>query len=144
MSNFIETYRGMVTTWNCDHQGHMNTVQFYAMFDQAGWQLLTQSGYGAERLRRDQRGFVDVRMELEYLGEMLVGDPVVIESGVVKLGNTSMTYYSRMRRGNQGEIVSTATCTTVHFDLAARAKTPIPDDIRPAFEALIVDIAADR
>lgn len=139
MDGYIETYRGMVTAWHCDHQGHMNTVQFHGMFDQAGWQLLTQAGYGAERLRRENTGFVDVRMVLEYLGEMLVGDPVVIESGVLKLGTTSLTYYSRMRRGNQGQIVSTATCTAVHFDLQGRTKTPIPDDIRPALEALRVD-----
>jgi acyl-CoA thioester hydrolase len=138
MTGYIETYRGMVTAWHCDHQGHMNTVQFHAMFDQAGWQMLTQAGYGAARLRADNRGFVDVRMELEYLGEMLVGDPVVIDSGVVKLGSTSLTYRSRMYRGNGGDIVATATCTTVHFDLDKRAKTPIPDDLRPAFAALQV------
>ena len=140
MPGYIETYRGMVTAWNCDHQGHMNTVQFYAKFDEAGWQLLTQIGYGAERLRADKRGFVDVKAVLEYGGEMIVGDPVVIESGVVTLGTTSLTYHSRMRRGNEGEIVSTATCTTVHFDLENRVKTAIPDDLRPAIEALMVKV----
>ncbi len=143
MPGYIETYRGMVTSWHCDHQGHMNTVQFHAMFDQAGWQLLTQAGYGAERLRVDKRGFVDVRMVLEYGGEMTVGDPVVIDSGVIKLGTTSLTYRSRMRRGNDGEIVSTATCTSVHFDLDNRVKTAISDDLRPAFEALMVEVDGD-
>jgi acyl-CoA thioester hydrolase len=138
LSGYIETYRGMVTNWHCDHQGHMNTVQFHAMFDQAGWQLLTQAGYGAARLRQEKRGFVDVRMVLEYLGEMMVNDPVVIESGVLRLGTTSLTYRSRMRRGNDGDIVSTATCTTVHFDLDARKKAPFPADLREAFEALSV------
>lgn len=138
MTGAIETYRGMVTAWHCDHQGHMNTVQFHAMFDQAGWQLLTQAGYGAARLRAERRGFVDVRMELDYLGEMLVGDPVVIDGGVVKLGTTSLVYRSRMRRGDGGEITATATCTTVHFDLDTRTKTPIPDDLRPAFHALLL------
>jgi len=138
MTGPIETYRGMVTAWHCDHQGHMNTVQFHAMFDQAGWQLLTRAGYGAARLKAERRGFVDVRMELEYQGEMLVGDPVVIASGVVKLGSTSLVYRSTMRRGDAGEITATAVCTTVHFDLEARVKTPLPDDLRPAFEALVL------
>ena len=139
MNGYIETYRGMVTAWNCDHQGHMNTVQYYAMFDQAGWHMLTRAGYDNERLRADKRGFVDVRAELAFIDEMIVNDPVLIESGVRKIGNSSLTYHSRMYRGDGGDPVATATTTTVHFDLEARAKTPIPDDMRPRFEALLVD-----
>lgn len=140
MTGYIETYRGMVTTWHCDHQGHMNTVQFHAMFDQAGWHLIARAGLTRERMARERRGFADVSMELAYLGEMLAGDPVVIESGVARIGTTSVTYHSRMINVDSGDITATATCTTVHFDLESRRKEPIPADLRASFERLLVEV----
>ena len=138
MGGWIETYRGMVTAWHCDHQGHMNTVQYYAMFDQAGWHMIQRSGVRRERLEAERLGFVDVRMELDFIGEMMVNDPVLIECGVAKIGNTSLTYVSRMMNVATGEIVSRGRCTTVCFDLAERVKKAIPDDIRAGLEALLV------
>jgi len=138
MAGWIETYRGMVTTWHCDHQGHMNTVQYYAMFDQAGWHMIQRSGMRRERLEAEHTGFVDVRMELDFIGEMMVNDPVLIESGIEKIGTTSLTFRSRMTNPSTGEVVARGRCTSVCFDLAARAKRPIPDDIRAGMEALLV------
>ena len=138
MAGWIETYRGMVTAWHCDHQGHMNTVQYYGMFDQAGWHMIQRSGVRRERLEAEHMGFVDVRMELDFLGEMVVNDPVLIESGIEKVGNSSITFRSRMKNAATGEIVARGRCTTVCFDLQARRKQAIPDDIRAGFEALLV------
>jgi len=138
MAGWIETYRGMVTTWHCDHQGHMNTVQYYGMFDQAGWHMIQRSGVRRERLEAEGIGFVDVRMELDFIGEMMVNDPVLIESGVEKVGNTSLTLRSRMKNAATGEIVSRARCTTVCFDLGKREKKVLPDDIRAGLQALLV------
>lgn len=138
MAGWIETYRGMVTTWHCDHQGHMNTVQYYGMFDQAGWHMIQRSGLRRERLEAERTGFVDVRMELDFIGEMMVNDPVLIESGIEKVGNTSITFRSRMKNAVTGEIVARGRCTSVCFDLDKREKKRIPDDVRAGFEALRV------
>lgn len=138
MAGWIETYRGMVTNWHCDHQGHMNTVQYYGMFDQAGWHMIQRSGVRRARIEAENMGFVDVRMELDFIGEMMVNDPVLIESGIEKIGTTSFTYRSRMTNPSTGEVVARGRCTTVCFDLAARAKQAIPDDIRAGMETLLV------
>ena len=128
----------MVTVWDCDHQGHMNTVQYYAKFDQAGWHMIRRSGVSRERLDAQGLGFVDVRVEIDFVSEMLVNDPVMIESGVEKLGRTSMTFLSRMRNATTGDLTARARCTTICFDLAGRVKKPIPDDIRAMLERLTV------
>lgn len=138
MSGWIETYRGMVTAWHCDHQGHMNTVQYYGMFDQAGWHMIQRSGVRRERLEAEHTGFVDVRVELDFIGEMMVNDPVLIESAVVKIGNTSFSYVSRMTNAATGEVVSKARTITVCFDLDKREKKVLPDDVRAGLEARLV------
>ncbi len=138
MCGWIETHRNVVTAWDCDHQGHMNTVKYYEKFDVAGWHMIQRSGAQRQRLDDEGTGFVDVRMELDFIGEMMVNDPLLIESGVEKVGDTSFTFRHRMTNVNTGEIVALGRCTTVHFDLVKRASKTIPDDIRKGLEALLI------
>ena len=138
MGGWIETHRAMVTTWDCDHQGHMNAVQYYAKFDQAGWHMIQRSGITRERLEGEGLGFVDVRVEIDFIAEMLVNDPLVIESGIEKLGRSSVTFRSIMRNVTTGTLTARARCTTLCFDLGKRAKIAIPDDIRTLLERLTI------
>ncbi len=137
MNGWVETHRCMVTAWDCDHQGHMHAVRYYAMFDQAGWHMIQRAGASRARIDADGIGFVDVRVELDFIAETVVNDPVLIESGVEKIGQSSLTYRSRMSNPTSGQITARARCTTVCFDLAARRKRPIPADIRAGLEKLL-------
>ena len=138
MGGWIETHRNVVTAWDCDHQGHMNTVRYYEKFDVAGWHMIQRSGARRERLDAEGIGFVDVRMELDFIGEMMANDPFLIESGVERIGDTSFTFRSRMANVNTGGIVARGRCATVCFDLAKREKKPLPDDIRAGLRALLI------
>ncbi len=40
----IETYRGVIYPWNCDHMGHMNVQYYVGKFDEATWQLFAFLG----------------------------------------------------------------------------------------------------
>ncbi|MDE0241422.1 MAG: thioesterase family protein, partial [bacterium] len=113
-------------------------VQYYAKFDMAGWHMIQRSGVTRERLEADSLGFVDVRVEIDFVGEMVVNDPLVIESGVEKLGNSSLTFRSTMRHATTGAVTSRLRCTTLCFDLVERVKKTIPDDIRARLEPLVI------
>ena len=39
MSAMLETYRGAVYPWHCDHMGHMNVMWHVGKFDEATWNL---------------------------------------------------------------------------------------------------------
>ena len=43
----IETYRGVVYPWHCDHMGHMNVMWYVGKFDEATWNLFAQVGVTA-------------------------------------------------------------------------------------------------
>ena len=138
MGGWIETHRNVVTAWDCDHQGHMNAVRYYEKFDAAGWHMIQRGGAPRALLEARGIGFVDVRMELDFVGELMANDPFTIESGVERIGETSITFRSRMSNANTGEIVARGRCTTVCFDLARREKTPVPDDVRAGLRALSI------
>ena len=139
MTGYVETCRGVVGPAHCDHQGHMNTAQYLVMFDQACWQLMSRSGVARSRMEADRSGLADVRVEMDYAAELRVGDPFVIESAIVKLGTTSIGYHSVMFHADTGERVCEAYAVSVFFDLDAREKRPIPDDLRARLEAVRVE-----
>ena len=44
MSAPVETYRGAVYPWHCDHMGHMNVMWYVGKFDEATWHLFRMVG----------------------------------------------------------------------------------------------------
>ena len=142
MSTYIETFRGVVYPWHCDHQGHMNTMHYVGMFDQAFWHHVSALGFTREYMEKSHSGFVDVRDTIEYKSEQGIGSLLIIESGLLKIGNTSMTAIHRMRNTETEEIAATSEKISVYFDLEARSKTPFPDKLRANMDANIVTIDA--
>jgi len=135
VSHYIETFRGVVYPWHCDHQGHMTAMHYVGMFDPAFWHHVSALGFSRAYMAEHHTGFVDVRDTLEYKVELRVGSLVVIESGLLKIGNTSMTALHRMHNVETGELAATSEKISVYFNLETRSKTPFPDDLRPNMEA---------
>ena len=69
----------------------------------------------------------------------MVSSLVVIESGLLKAGSTSIVGYHRMKDAETGDIAATAETVTVYFDLEARQKTALPEEFRPALDAALVE-----
>jgi len=143
MSGYIETFRGVVYPWHCDHQGHMTTMHYVGMFDAAFWHLLSAQGFTRAYLGEHGTGFADVRDAIEYLAELPVGSPLAIESGLLKVGTTSIVSFNRMRDTETGRLAATSEKVTVYFDLSARRKVPLPADLKAAMEGCLVARAAD-
>ena len=57
MSDYIEIFRGDVDPWHCDHQGHMNTMQYVGTFDQAFWHHMSVLGFTRNYMDRNHAGF---------------------------------------------------------------------------------------
>ena len=50
MTSMIETYRGAVYPWHCDHMGHMNVMWYVGKFDEATWNLAAMMGLVIEHM----------------------------------------------------------------------------------------------
>ena len=139
MKGFIETYRGVVYPWHCDHQSHLNTMHYVGMFDMAFWHHLSALGFRRAYMQQQGTGFVDVKDTIEYKVEQPVGSLLVIESGLIRMGNTSITALHRMRNTETGDIVATSEKISVYFDLKQRRKTSLPDDLAKVMAQNIVE-----
>ena len=138
MGQPIETYRGVVYPFQCDHQGHLTTMHYVGMFDVAFWHQVSAMGFTRAYLEERRRGFADVKDTLEYKAEVRVGGLVVIESGLLRIGGKSLTAIHTMRDAETGQLAATSEKITVYFDLEARPADRLPDDRRDAMTAFLV------
>lgn len=139
MSGYLETFRGVVYPWHCDHQGHMNTMHYVGMFDAAFWHHVSAMGFTRVYMEAHHTGFVDVKDTIQYKAEMPVGSLVVIESGLLRAGKSSITTLHRMLNAESREITATSEKVSPYFDLQARQTTPLPEDLRKAMESFLVE-----
>ena len=139
MSGFIETYRGAIYPWHCDHQGHLTVMHYFGFFDPATWQLLSELGFTSARLAEENRGFVDVTATINYLAEQHAGARIHIESALLRIGTTSITSIHRMRNSETGELAATLENVMLYFDLAARKKVALAEADKARLQAFLVE-----
>lgn len=84
MQELIQTYRGTVYPWHCDHMDHMNVMWYVSKFDEATWNLFAEAGLTPGYLRKNLRGMAGVQQNITYKRELRAGDVVAVRSGVIE------------------------------------------------------------
>jgi acyl-CoA thioester hydrolase len=124
VSGMIETYRGAVYPWHCDHMNHMNVMWYVGKFDEATWNFFTHLGVTPAWLRDNARGMAAVEQRIAYQRELHAGDTVVVESGTLEVREKVIVFVHEMRNAATGEIAAITLLTGVHFDTVARKAVP--------------------
>ena len=126
MSEMLETYRGAVFPWHCDHMGHMNVMWYVGKFDEATWNLLAEIGVTGDYLRRERRAMAAVQQNITYRRELLVGDTLAVRSGFLEVRERVIRFVHEMRHAVNGEVAAVCVLTAVHMDSEARKAAPLP------------------
>ncbi len=126
---FLETYRGTVYPWQCDHMGHMNVMWYTGKFDEASWNLLALMGLSTSALREQGSAMVAVEQHLQYKKELFAGDVVQIGSGVLEMHEKSIHFFHAMKNAATGELCATSRLVGVHIDARARKSRPFPEQV---------------
>ena len=130
MSEFFETYRGVVYPWHCDHMGHMNVMWYTGKFDEACWQFLARLGLTQTYFSREGTGMAAVDQHFEYKRELRAGSVVSIRSALLEIREKSIRFMHEMRNDETGEVAAIATMVGVHIDTTTRKAVPLPQEIR--------------
>ena len=129
MNGLIETCRGVVYPWQCDHMGHMNVMWYVGKFDEATWNLFAAVGITPTLLRTQNRGMAAVQQNISYRRELNAGDVVMVHSALLEVRDKVLRFAHQMRDAASGEIAALCELTTVHIDTAARKSCPFPADV---------------
>lgn len=139
MAGWLETYRGTVYPWHCDHMGHMNVMWYVGKFDEATWQFNAALGLPASRLRAEDRGTAAVQQKIAYRRELHAGDVVAVRTGLLSLSGKVFRFVSEMRNATSGEVAAIAEMTGVYLDTVARKAVPFPDDVVARSTEFVID-----
>ena len=126
MSGMIETYRGAVYPWHCDHMGHMNVMWYVGKFDEATWNLFSEVGITPAFLKDKQRAMAAVQQNITYKRELLSGDVVAVRSGILEMREKVAKFVHEMRQAQTGEVSAICVLTAVHMDSKVRKSTAFP------------------
>lgn len=74
------------------------------------------------------------RIDVEFLRQIYVADPVEICTYIGEIGNTSFTV--RHEAWQNGELAASGNAVMIHFDYERQKKADIPPEIRAKLEAL--------
>jgi acyl-CoA thioesterase FadM len=87
--------------------------------------------------RANNRGFATVETRLLVADESVVpGTSVIVTSGVIAVGTSSLRMLHRLRDGSDGRFFAHFYQAGVNFDLAARRPAPWPQEFRSKAESL--------
>ena len=137
MSELLETYRGAVYPWHCDHMGHMNVMWYVGKFDEATWNLFAAAGITAGFLKDNQRGMAAVQQNITYRRELVAGDIVLVRSAFLELREKVAKFVHEMRNAQTGEISAICVLTGVSIDVRTRKSSPVPQDLLARAQALV-------
>ncbi|MDD5175990.1 MAG: thioesterase family protein [Sterolibacterium sp.] len=139
MTNLIETYRGTVYPWHCDHMNHMNVMWYVGKFDEATWNLFTHLGITPSSMRASGRGMAAVDQRIAYLRELHAGDTVAVRSGVIEVREKLLRLVHEMRNAETGEVSAVTLIVGVHIDAVGRKSCPLPQSTVERAKECIID-----
>lgn len=130
MADLVETYRGTVYPWHCDHMGHMNVMWYVGKFDEATWQFFTMLGLSPAWLREHRRGMVALDQRIAYQRELRAGDTVVVRSAVLEVRDKVIRFAHQMFDAHSGALCAVTQLVGAHLDTDRRKTTPLPESVR--------------
>jgi acyl-CoA thioester hydrolase len=137
MEKWFELYRGIVMPAQCDLYGHMNVRHYAALFDDAGWHILSRAGISLTDLRRRGLGSVVASLTIDFHLEMKAGNLVLIQGRFTRVGSKSFSYEMRLYETDSMTHCATQKTVEVCFDTEKRASAVFPDDIREKLVAML-------
>jgi acyl-CoA thioester hydrolase len=118
-----------------DTLGHINNIHLQEYFDLGKMELYaTLLGD-----RIDWRGvnLVLVSIKTDMVRQTRLGDDIVVESWVEKIGTKSMTVRQRLINKADGEANAECSTVVVCFDFASQRAIPFPDEWRTILESAL-------
>ena len=111
-----------------DAFGHVNNAVFFTYIE------LARIRYLLDVLRPDRPfdrlPLILARVELDFRSPIMFGEDVEVETGVDRIGRSSIAMSHRMTAGDDHRLVGDAQSVLVTYDYAVARPIPVPDEWR--------------
>jgi acyl-CoA thioesterase FadM len=127
---FIPTVRDRVKPVDLDADGNFALAAFVHRFTAGSMQALAAIGATASYLEAERRGYSTFELALQVTGLPRLGGPVLVETGIAHLGNSSIRFVHRMRDPADGSEFARLGQFGVQLDLDTRRPAALPETLR--------------
>ena len=101
-----------------DMFGHVNNAVYLKLFEEARWDLISNNGYGIEKIQESGLGPTILEITIRFLKELRLDETIVIKTHVISQPKKIMRLSQTMYRGD--ELCCEAVITMALFDLKKR------------------------
>lgn len=110
-----------------DTFGHVNNNAMMAYFDLGKTDMF--DALTGSRCTPDRLGAVIVNVNVDFLAPAVTGEPLEVDTAVVKVGERSFTVYQRVVNAVDGRVKAQATTVLAGFDVATQSSAPLTDQL---------------
>lgn len=144
MADLLETARGTVHAWQCDHMGHVNVRAYGEFFEEACWQLYNMLGMTPSRMRAGEFNLAVVQQDTSYLRELMGGDVIAVRTGMLDVRDKVLKFVHEMKNEETGVVSAISVFTLLCIDANARKSRPFPAEVLDRARPHIVDYPLPR
>ena len=135
---FNATVRDRVKPPDLDGEGAFALAAFVHRFTAACIQALAAIGATADYMHRERRGYSTFELALQVTRSPRLGSPILVETGIAHLGNSSIRFLHRMLDPANGGEFARLSQFGVQLDLDARRPAALPEPLRAAASRFVV------
>jgi acyl-CoA thioesterase FadM len=136
-AGFVPSGQRVVKPWEIAGDGTLSWQHLVHHFSGAGLHACRAAGMTPKYLRDNRRGYSTFELDVTIDALPRAGDRIVVRSGVLQVGKSSIRFLHRMVDARTGKRLASMAQFGVHFDLDARRPAPLPDALREAATALV-------
>jgi acyl-CoA thioester hydrolase len=135
---FLATARDRIKPSELAADANLALSAFVHRFTAGSIQGLAAIGATASYMESERRGYSTFELALHINQSPQIGDPVVVETGIVHLGSSSIRFFHRMCNPGTGAEYARMGQFGVQLDLDARRPAALPEGLRAAAARLLV------
>jgi acyl-CoA thioesterase FadM len=137
---FIPTARDRVKPMDLGPEGEFALAAFVHRFTAGCVQALAAIGASSSYLEAERRGYSTFELALQITRSPRLGNPVLVETGIVHLGNSSIRFVHRMCDPADGSEFARLGQFGVQLDLETRRPAALPEALRAAAARLLIPV----
>jgi acyl-CoA thioesterase FadM len=129
---FVPTVRERVKPTDLDAHGNLSLAAYVHRFTAGIMQALAAIGATSSYMQSERRGYSTFELALRVTASPQLGDPILVETGILHLGNSSIRFMHRMCDPATGTEFARLGQFGVQLDLDARRPAALPESLRSA------------
>jgi acyl-CoA thioester hydrolase len=118
MPSKVFHYHLLIKEQHLDTFGHVNNATYLTLFEEARWDLITQNGYGLQKIIESGIGPTILEINLKFTKELRLRDEIIIDTQLLYYNKKVGKLVQHMTR--KGETCCTGEFTISLFDLGKR------------------------